>query len=64
MEHHNKTRQPIKDYEIGDIVYVRQNKRKGSKLTSRYKQEIVRENNHTTIVTNSGKVVHKSKIKN
>lgn len=42
----------------------RQNKRLGSKLSPRYKKEIVAENRTTTVLTLSGKTIHKSHIKN
>lgn len=64
IKNHNKTRQPTKQYETGETIYVKQNKRKGSKLTARYKQEIVKENNNTTVLTESGKIIHKSHIRN
>lgn len=64
LEYHNKFRQPIKVYTPGEIIYVKQNKRIGSKLNSRYKKEIVAENKSTTILTKSGKTVHKALIKN
>lgn len=64
IEQHNKKRLPMKTYEIGESIYVKMNKRLGSKLTPRYRQEIVKEDRHTTVLTESGKVVHKSHIKN
>lgn len=44
---HNKNLQPIKDYETGQVVFVKQNKRIGSKLNPGYRQELVRENRNT-----------------
>lgn len=64
IKNHNKKRKPIKTYQPGQTIYVKHNKRLGSKLTVRYKPEIVRENKNTTVITESGKVVHKSNIKN
>lgn len=63
LEFHNKSRHPIKDFLPGDIIYVRQNKRLGSKLSPRYKKEIVAEDKNTTVITKSGKTVHKRLIK-
>uniref|UniRef100_A0A0K8VRD0 RNA-directed DNA polymerase n=1 Tax=Bactrocera latifrons TaxID=174628 RepID=A0A0K8VRD0_BACLA len=60
---HNKNRSPFKEYKIGLTIYVRINKRYGNKLTSRYKEEIVKENKNSTVLTQTGKVVHKSLIK-
>lgn len=64
LAYHNKNRQPIKDYVPGQLVYVRCNKRLGTKLSKRFRQEIVKENRGTTIVTDSGRVIHKSHIRN
>lgn len=62
LEYHNKNRR-TKNYSPGDIIFVRVNKRLGSKLTPRYKKELVDENFDTTIKTTTGKIVHKSNIK-
>lgn len=64
IKYHNKKRKPQKDYQIGQVIYVKNNKRLGSKLTNRYRQEIIKENRNSTIVTESGKIVHKSNIRN
>lgn len=64
LNFHNKTRKPVKTYQPGQIIYVKHNKRLGSKLTVRYDPEIVEENRNTTVLTKSGKVVHKSHIRN
>lgn len=64
LNFHNKNKQPTKDYEVGQTIFVRHNKRVGSKLTVRYTQEIVRENKPTTVTTESGKIIHKSNIRN
>lgn len=64
IEQHNKKRSQIKNYNKGQTIYVKHNKRLGSKLSLRYKKEIVKENRNTTVVTESGKIVHKSHIKN
>lgn len=55
IEQHNKKRLPMKTYEIGESIYVKMNKRLGFKLTPRYRQEIVKEDRHTTVLTESGK---------
>lgn len=62
--HHNKKRKPVKNYEVGQTIFVKHNKRIGSKLTVRYTEEKVRENKNTTVITESGKIVHKSNIRN
>jgi hypothetical protein len=63
LNYHNKKRKPIKNYNVGDVIYVKHNKRLGTKLTFRFKKEIVREDRNTTVLTNSGKVIHKSNRK-
>lgn len=63
LEHHNKNKTPCKNYKSGQTIYVKINKRYGTKLTPRYKKEIVKENNSSTVLTESGNVVHKSLIK-
>jgi len=64
LENHNEKRKEIKTYQPGQEIFVKQNTRLGSKLSKRYKKEIVKQNNHTTIITETGKIVHKSNIKN
>lgn len=63
LDYHNRRRSPPKNYSIGDTIYVKINKRIGNKLSPRYKKEIVGENRNTSIVTKSGKEIHKSLIK-
>lgn len=63
LNYHNKNRSPPKNYSIGDIIYVKINKRIGNKLSPRYRKEIVRENRNTTVITKSGKTIHKGLIK-
>lgn len=63
IRHHNKKRKPLKNYETGQTIYVRHNKRLGTKLTARYNKEIVKENKNTVVITESGKTVHKSNIR-
>lgn len=63
INYHNKDRR-TKDFVEGDVIFVKVNKRLGSKLTSRYKREIVDRNFDTTIRTKSGRVVHKNNIRN
>lgn len=64
LKYHNTKRKPIKNYEVGQVIFVKHNKRIGSKLTVRYKPETVRENRNTTVITESGKIVHKTNIRN
>lgn len=64
IKNHNEKREPVKTYETRQTIYVKHNKRLGSKLTARYKPEIVKENKNTTVITESGKIVHKSNIRN
>lgn len=63
IAYHNKKRKPVKTYQPGESIYVKQNIRLGSKLTARFRHEKVRENRNTTVVTESGRIVHKSNIK-
>lgn len=63
LQNHNKERNEIINYQPGQEIFVKQNTRLGSKLTPRFKKEIVKENRNTTIVTDAGRVVHKSNIK-
>jgi len=64
LQYHNKKRKPIKQYSPGDISYVKRNKIIGSKLSARYQQEVVKENKNSTIITQSGRIVHKINIRN
>lgn len=63
IKYHNQKRKPIKEYRAGQIIYVKHNKRLGSKLTVRYKPETAKENNNTTVLTESGKIIHKTNIR-
>ncbi|XP_036348053.1 uncharacterized protein LOC118757450 [Rhagoletis pomonella] len=63
LETHNKTRQPIKTYSPGDIIYVRINKRLGSKLTARYRKEIVKEDKSSVIITEKERTLNRIKPK-
>lgn len=60
---HNKNKNEIRNYQPGEEIFVRINTRLGSKLSPRYRKETVKENKHTTVITESGKTVHKSHIK-
>lgn len=62
LDYHNRNRS-TRQYHPGDIIFVKLNKRLGSKLTPRFRKEVVDENFETTIRTTSGKVVHKNNIK-
>lgn len=64
LDYHNKSRKPPKTYSAGDVIYVKINKRLGNKLSARYRKEVVSENRSTTILTTSGRVIHKSLIRN
>lgn len=64
LEYHNKNKKEIKQYIPGQEIFVRVNKRLGTKLTERFKRELVKENRHTTIVTESGRLIHKKHIRN
>lgn len=64
MKNHNKKRKPAKQYSSGDVIYVKHNKRIGSKLTVRFVREIVKENKNSVVTTESGRTVHKSNIRN
>jgi len=59
----NKTRtQPVK-YDQGNVVYV-SNKQIKSKDKQRYKPEEVEGDGRVTIKTKSGKLIHKSHLRN
>ena len=45
-------------------MYAKINRRLGSKLSSRYKEEIVKENNKSTVLTESNRIVHRDHIRN
>lgn len=64
INQHNQKRQPIKNYLPGQVIYVRQNKRLGTKLTKRFREEIVKEDRNTTVLTESDKIIHKAHIRN
>lgn len=64
LDYHNKNRKPVKDYEPGQIIFVKHNVRLGSKLTRRFDKEIVRENKNTTVITETGRTIHKTNIRN
>lgn len=64
LEYHNRNRHPAKEYVPGQVVYVKRNKRLGTKLSDRFGEEVVKENRNTTILTESGRVIHKYHIRN
>lgn len=64
MNYHNCNRGVPKEYKVGETIFVKVNKRLGTKLSKNYKQETVKENRHTTVLTNSGRIVHKDNIRN
>jgi len=63
LEYHNKNKNEVKNYEQGEVIFVKIDKRLGSKLTPRYRKEIVAENRNSTIKTQAGKIVHKNNIR-
>lgn len=64
INYHNKKRTQPKTYTPGEIIFVKENRRLGTKLSKAYRQEIVKENQNTTVITESGKTVHKNNIRN
>lgn len=64
LSYHNKNKTPAKDYAPGDQIFVRINKRLGNKLSPRYRKEIVKLNKNSVVISQSGKTIHKSLIKN
>jgi hypothetical protein len=64
LEYHNKNKNEPKDYKVGEQIFVKENRRLGTKLSKNYKREIVKENRHATVLTESGRVVHKNNIRN
>uniref|UniRef100_W8ABC9 RNA-directed DNA polymerase n=1 Tax=Ceratitis capitata TaxID=7213 RepID=W8ABC9_CERCA len=63
LEYHNKNRQEPKTYSVGQKIFVKINKRLGSKLSARYREETVKEDKNTTVLTMSGRIVHKNNIR-
>lgn len=63
INYHNKRKTVPKTYEPGQTIYVKENKRLGTKLSKTYRKEVVKENKNTTILTESGKIIHKNNIK-
>lgn len=64
LEFHNKQKLPAKEYKIGERIFVKVNKRLGTKLSKSYQEEIVKENRRTTVLTETGRTVHKNNIRN
>lgn len=64
MKYHNKKRKDFKAYIPGQTIFVKINKRLGTKLTEKYKEEIVKEDRNSTVVTENGRIVHKKFIRN
>lgn len=64
LNYHNRDRKEPIQYYQGQKIFVKQNKRLGTKLSKRFKEEIVRENRNSTVLTEAGRVVHKSHIRN
>jgi len=63
LKFHNKKRQALKAFQTGDIIYVKVNPRLGNKLSARYQEEKVKEDKGNSVLTQSGRIVHKSLIK-
>uniref|UniRef100_A0A0K8WJH6 Retrovirus-related Pol polyprotein from transposon gypsy n=1 Tax=Bactrocera latifrons TaxID=174628 RepID=A0A0K8WJH6_BACLA len=63
LKNHDSKLQPIIDYNPGETIYVKVHNRLGTKISPRYKKEVVKENRSTTVLTESNRVVHKSNIK-
>lgn len=64
LYYHNRNRKEPTSYSVGEVIYVKQNKRLGTKLSKSYKPEVVKEDGHTTVLTNNGRIVHKNNIRN
>lgn len=64
LEYHNRNRIEFKSYLPGQIIYVRNNKRLGTKLSKRYLKEKVKEDRNSTVVTEKNRIIHKSLIRN
>lgn len=64
ITYHNKKKTEPRTYEPGQTIYVKENKRLGTKLSKTYRKEIVRENKNTTVIAESGKTIHKNNIRN
>lgn len=50
-----------KEYESGDVIYVRTNRR--NKTAPKYTKQIVKENKNNTIINSKGKEIHKDNIR-
>lgn len=59
LAYNNRNTKQIKDYVPGQLVYVRTNKRLRTKLSNRFKQEIVKDNRNTTFVIESECIIHR-----
>lgn len=64
LKTHNKTRTKARTYIPGEVIFVKTNKRIGNKLTPRYKQETVKEDQGGTVLTESKRIAHKNLIRN
>lgn len=63
LQFHNKKRQALKVFDPGKIIYVKVNPRLGNKLSPRYQEEKVTKDKGNSVLTESGRIVHKSLIK-
>lgn len=63
LEFHNKKRKLFKTFQEGQVIYVDVNKRLGNKLSPRFQEEIVQEDQGNIVLTKSKRIVHKSHIR-
>lgn len=59
LAYHNQGRNEPKEYKEGQKIFVKQNRRLGTKLSKRFKEEVVKEKMHSTVLTESEKKVYK-----
>lgn len=64
IEYHNKRKTPPKTYEPGQTIFVKENKRLGTKLSKTCRQETVKYKTNPMVITESGKTVHKNNTRN
>lgn len=63
LKFHNQRRKEFKKFQEGQIIYVNVNKRLGNKLSPRYQEEVIKEDQGNTVLTRSGRIIHKCHIK-
>lgn len=64
IQYSNKNRHELKPYLLGQIIFAKRNKRIGTKLSKPYRKEIVKEYRNSTVLTETGLIIHKSGIRN